>query len=76
MHRAFRILFTVWAFVIIGLIVFGLTKTKTGDLLTWVISLIGFVFAAGIFRLFLYGVYVLARNRSTQKLSELIGAVK
>lgn len=76
LHGVFRILFFAWAILICGLGTFGLTTTETWEMVAWAVSFIGFLFAAGLFRLFLHGVYVLARNKSIRKLQELLTEAK
>jgi uncharacterized membrane protein YecN with MAPEG domain len=70
LHRAFRILYNIWAIVITALVIFGLTATS--ELTSWMIGIFGFIFMATLFRFFLHGVYVIARKKVIHKLSGLL----
>lgn len=70
LHKAFRILFTIWVLAITGLIIFGSIgspheRFSIAPYFTLVLIVI-------FFRLFLHGIYVLARNRATKKLEWIL----
>jgi hypothetical protein len=71
LHKGFRILFTVWIIVMAALflVTWVLNSAKPDTLVAFVIGMpIGILF----FRLFLHGVYLLARNNGLQKLKEVL----
>jgi len=71
LHKAFRILFVVWLIVMTALIlVFWIIDSAPIDGLLAII--IGLTIGATSFRLFLHGMYVLARNRGLTKMKAIL----
>lgn len=71
LHTGFRMLFTIWmiAMTTLFLVTWMLDPTSPDILLAFVIGMpIGIL----IFRLFLHGVYVLARNNGLRKIKEVL----
>ena len=70
LQKAFQILFLIWIIVITGLVILGSIKTsnQSFSIGPYFVLLIGIVF----FRLFIHGIYVLARNSSINKLEWIL----
>jgi len=70
LHRGFRVLFTIWAIgFALAFIILGITQLTSLEFLglTFV-----FLIAVSLFRLFIHGVYVIARNRGVNKLKRVL----
>jgi hypothetical protein len=74
LHKAFRVLFIVWLIVmtILFLTFWIIDSARIDGLLAF---LIGMPICAALFRLFLHGMYVLARNKGLTKMKTLLDAV-
>jgi hypothetical protein len=71
LHKGFRILFVAWIIVMTALflVTWMLNSAKLDALIIFVIGMpIGILF----FRLFLHGVYVLARNNGLRKIKDIL----
>lgn len=74
LHKAFRILFVVWTIgmSLLFLISWLLTSSTLNSLLAF---LIGMPILILLFRLFLHGMYLLARNKGLKKLKKVLEVV-
>ena len=73
LHKAFRALFAVWAIGMTLLFLIScLLKPATVDLLAFII---GMPILILLFRLFLHGMYVLARNKGLNKIKKALDVV-
>ena len=71
LHKAFRILFLVWFIVLtVVIIVFSIIESAPINGLFAII--IGMPIAATLFRLFLHGMYVLARDKGLTKMKAIL----
>jgi len=74
LHNGFRILFTVWAIGMTALfLITWLTDSPTLDSL--IPFLIGMPIMILMFRLFIHGMYVLARNKGLKKIKDVLEIV-
>jgi hypothetical protein len=70
LHKAFRILFTIWAIAIAGLLIYGSINAPNRQFSIG--SFFALLIAIIFFRLFLHGIYILARNKATKKLEWIL----
>jgi len=70
LHKAFRMIFLVWLIGFsVAFLVLGITMLSVREFLQYCIMLI---VVAPIFRLFIHGVYVIARNHALEKLRGIL----